>query len=227
MNNGYKSFQEVFDDCNNVSQFIGSTDKIIDEAVGKLEVIKKTYKEEYQSEEIIKVLKSAEKQLNKNRDTFLTLLRNELDKNAVNIPNNLSDKDYNEYSLKILEHKMKVMDDAELLNFNNSTDEVAVIVAKSMLMDRLNSIENKEERLNMKQQIKMMKPTTRETILNEMISGYNSIQYNSLYPGESFGSSLSKYSQGGIEEIICKKAGIDKAKSINYKNDELSKQKYR
>ena len=105
----FKSFDQIFNECNNVSQFKGSTQKIIDNACAKLDVIRKTYKDEYVGPEIKKVLQQAEKELNKNRDTFLALLRTELDKNAQMIPNNLCEKDYSDKQLKLLEYKMKCM----------------------------------------------------------------------------------------------------------------------
>lgn len=209
----FKSFQEVFDECNNVSQFKGSTQKIIDNACSKLDIIRKTYKEEYAGQEIKKVLQQAEKELNKNRDTFLALLRTELDKNVQRIPNNLCEKDYSDKQLKLLEYKMKSMTNDELLQYNNSTDEVAVIVAKGMLADRCNVLEGQDKQ-NLYQAMRQMAPTTKESILEEQLQAYRSIDYNALFPGDEFGLALSKYSQGGIEEIICNKMGIDKVNTM-------------
>ena len=205
----FKSFDQIFNECNNVSQFKGSTQKIIDNACAKLDVIRKTYKDEYVGAEIKKVLQQAQKELNKNRDTFLSLLRTELDKNAQLIPNNLCEKDYSDKQLKLLEYKMKCMTNDELLAYNNSTDEVAVIIAKGMLADRCNVLEGQDKQ-NLYQAMRTMQPTTKESILQEQLQAYQSIDYNSLYPGDEFGVALSKYSQGGLEGIILNKMGIEK-----------------
>ena len=205
----FKSFEQIFNECNNVSQFKGSTQKIIDNACAKLDVIRKTYKDEYVGPEIKKVLQQAQKELNKNRDTFLSLLRTELDKNAQLIPNNLCEKDYSDKQLKLLEYKMKCMTNDELLAYNNSTDEVAVIVAKGMLAERCNVLEGQDKQ-NLYQAMRTMQPTTKESILQEQLQAYQSIDYNSLFPGDEFGLALSKYSQGGLEGIILNKMGIEK-----------------
>lgn len=205
----FKSFEQIFNECNNVSQFKGSTQKIIDNACAKLDVIRKTYKDEYVGPEIKKVLQQAEKELNKNRDTFLSLLRTELDKNAQLIPNNLCEKDYSDKQLKLLEYKMKCMTNDELLAYNNSTDEVAVIIAKGMLAERCNVLEGQEKQ-NLFQAMRTMQPTTKESILEEQLQAYRSIDYNALFPGDEFGIALSKYAQGGLEGIILNKMGIEK-----------------
>ena len=205
----FKSFDQIFNECNNVSQFKGSSQKIIDNACAKLDVIKKTYKDEYVGPEIKKVLQQAEKELNKNRDTFLSLLRTELDKNAQLIPNNLCEKDYSDKQLKLLEYKMKCMTNDELLAYNNSTDEVAVIIAKGMLAERCNVLEGQDKQ-NLYQAMRTMQPTTKESILQEQLQAYQSIDYNALFPGDEFGIALSKYSQGGLEGIILNKMGIEK-----------------
>ena len=205
----FKSFQEIFDECNNVSQFKGSTQKIIDNACSKLDIIRKTYKEEYAGQEIKKVLQQAEKELNKNRDTFLALLRAELDKNVQRIPDNLCEKDYSDKQLKLLEYKMKCMTNDELLQYNNSTDEVAVIVAKGMLADRCKILEGHDKQ-ELYQAMRQMSPTTKESILQQQLQAYQSLDYNSLFPGDEFGVALSKYSQGGLEGIILNKMGIEK-----------------
>ena len=205
----FKSFDQIFNECNNVSQFKNSTQKIIDNACAKLDVIKKTYKDEYVGPEIKKVLQQAQKELNKNRDTFLSLLRTELDKNAQLIPNNLGEKDYSDKQLKLLEYKMKSMTNDELLAYNNSTDEVAVIIAKGMLADRCNVLEGQDKQ-NLYQAMRTMQPTTKESILEEQLQAYRSIDYNALYPGDNLGLALSKYSQGGLEGIILNKMGIEK-----------------
>lgn len=205
----FKSFDQIFNECNNVSQFKGSTQKIIDNACAKLDVIKKTYKDEYVGPEIKKVLQQAQKELNKNRDTFLSLLRTELDKNAQLIPNNLCEKDYSDKQLKLLEYKMKCMTNDELLAYNNSTDEVAVIIAKGMLAERCNVLEGQEKQ-NLFQAMRTMQPTTKESILEEQLQAYQSIDYNSLFPGDNLGLALSKYAQGGLEGIILNKMGIEK-----------------
>ena len=205
----FKSFDQIFNECNNVSQFKGSTQKIIDNACAKLDVIRKTYKDEYVGPEIKKVLQQAQKELNKNRDTFLSLLRTELDKNAQLIPNNLCEKDYSDKQLKLLEYKMKCMTNEELLQYNNSTDEVACIVAKGMLAERCNVLEGQDKQ-NLYQAMRTMQPTTKESILQEQLQAYQSIDYNSLFPGDEFGLALSKYSQGGLEGIILNKMGIEK-----------------
>ena len=171
----FKSFDQIFNECNNVSQFKNSTQKIIDNACAKLDVIKKTYKDEYVGPEIKKVLQQAEKELNKNRDTFLSLLRTELDKNAQLIPNNLCEKDYSDKQLKLLEYKMKCMTNDELLAYNNSTDEVAVIIAKGMLADRCNVLEGQDKQ-NLYQAMRTMQPTTKESILQEQLQAYQTRQ---------------------------------------------------
>ena len=221
----YRSFDEIYNECNNVSQFKGSTQKIIDDAVNKLEIVRKTYRDEYVSDEIRKVLKVAQQQLDKNRDTFLSLLRNELDKASQQIPNNLSSKDYTDKDLRLLEYQMKSMSNDELLAFNGSTDEVACIVAKGMLADRCNVLEGHDKQ-QLYQAMRQMAPTTKETLLQGYIDSYNALSYDNLYPGESFGSTLSKQSQGGMEAIILQRAGIDKVKHIEVKNDDLSNMKY-
>ena len=211
----YKSFMEVYNECNNASQFQGSFDKIVNQAVEKLNVIKKTYREEYQGAEISKVLRQAEQQLNQQRNTFLVLLQNELNKNANNIPQSLSEKDYNEKQLKLLEYKMMCMTNGELLSYDGSTDEVAVLVAKGMLANRCNALEG-DERQALYSSMRAMKATTRESILQGQINAYNSLEPNMLYPGVSLGKVAQIENQGGLEMIICNKAGIDKVSKVKH-----------
>lgn len=226
----YKSFMEVFDECNNASQFQGSFDKIVNSAVEKLNVIRKTYRDEYQGAEISKVLRQAEQQLNQQRNTFLVLLQNELNKNANLIPQSLSEKDYNEKQLKLLEYKMLAMTNDELLAYDGSTDEVAVLVAKGMLCQRCNALEG-EERQALYQGARAMKATTRESILQQQINAYNSLETNMLYPGVSLGKVAQIENQGGLEMVICNKAGIDKVSKVKHLgvNDDIIKDqvKYR
>lgn len=220
----YKSFMEVFDECNNASQFKQGFEKIVNEAVERLEVIKKTYREEYQGMEIKKVLKNAEQQLNQQRNTFLVLLQNELNKNAQLIPQSLCEKDYTDKQLKLLEYKMMCMTNDELLAYDGSTDEVAVLVAKGMLCQRCNALEG-EERQALYQGARAMKATTKEVILQQQINAYNSLEPNMIYPGCSLGQSAQIENQGGLEMIICNKAGIDKVSKVKHLgvNDDIIK----
>lgn len=222
MNNPYE-MKNIYLDCyNNVNQasnFKGVIDRIIDKSLKELEQIRMMYQEQYQSEMIKQVLNQAEKELKSNRDTFIKALKTELDKEIQKIPENLNSKNYTDIDFKLLEYQMKSMTNEEILQFakSNITDQVAVVVAKGILCDRANLIEDKNEKQNLIQVARMLNPLTKEQIVRNIQSEFSQLVNNpsDLYPGENLGRSASISAQGGIIEVICRKANIDKAKNLN------------
>lgn len=224
----YKDFKQIYEEVNGVSQFKGSTDKIINDAVKELEYIKNVYKESVQGEEIKKVIQKANKKIEDNRGKFMELLSKELNKNSALIPDALSPGTYGQIAYDLLKYDFMSMTDQEILEYahSNSTDSVVVRLAKGVLCERANRMEDKEAGADLRLNARMLKIRTKDSIIQEQLNMFNTLDMNALYPGEGVGRSASIVQQGGLEAIILQKAGVEKLERVKHKgvNEDFNKE---
>lgn len=224
----YKDFKQIYEECNNASQFKGATDKIINQAIKDLEYIKNVYKESAQGEEIKKVINRANKAIEDNRTKFMQLLSNELNKNSGLIPEALNPGTYSQIAYDLLKYDYMSMTDQEILEYaqSNSTDSVAVRLAKGVLCERANAMEDKEAGANLRLNARMLQVRTKQSIIDEQLNMYNTLDMNAIFPGESVGRCASLVQQGGLEAVILSKAGVEKLTKVRHHgvNEDFNKE---
>lgn len=214
-----RSFNEIFNEVNGVSNFQGSTEAIINNAVKELEVIKKTYLPEYHSEEIKKVLAKANEKVNKDRIRFMQLLEGEIQKEINSIPQQLCNKSYGVVEFELIRYDLACMSNEEIIKFaqDNSFDSTIVRMCKGTLFQRADGLgkDKGEEAANLKMSAKMIRLETRETIIQDYKNAMNSLDVNSIFAGLEVGAQISLANEG-FEQRILNKAGIDRVKSVKH-----------
>ena len=214
----FRDFKTIFDEVNACSNFKNSTEKIIEDAVNELNMVKKQFLPEYHSEEIQKVLFKAENRMNEKRQQFMNLLSNEVAKDVQKIPQQLKPGTVGAVEFQLIQHRVNIMEPEEILQYAaaNRRDDVILTICKSEIITRCRGMEDKEQAKNLKLAARSLQLETRETIIADYNRQLNSISMDNLFPGCQFGKSVS-LSEKTLEGEILARANIDKVSKIRHR----------